>query len=297
MGFRLPSWDSVKQVASGPVGALANPINYAFTAAGAGANEGLRAMAPSIHKKLFGEKARGPTDNFDKNAALQREFAQNSIRWKVNDAKMAGIHPLYAIGAQGTSFSPMYSSSAGESQSDIDTAALGEAGQNVVRAIGATRTQEEKMAAALNLEGMRLDNELKASQIRQINSPAPSFPGDQNFIEGQGNSGPKIKNKTMERVTSMAGRPDLEPGSKTGVGFYNTADGGLVPVPSVDTKQSIEDNMIQELLWSLRNNVVPNITGGDPPPGYHWSKQSQAYKKRKDPHWMDDYHQWWKGGR
>ena len=28
-----------------------------------------------------------------KNEAMQREFAQNSIRWKVNDAKAAGLHP------------------------------------------------------------------------------------------------------------------------------------------------------------------------------------------------------------
>lgn len=33
------------------------------------------------------------------NNATQREFAQNGIQWKVEDAKKAGIHPLYALGA------------------------------------------------------------------------------------------------------------------------------------------------------------------------------------------------------
>lgn len=32
-------------------------------------------------------------------AALAREMAQYGIRWKVKDAKKAGIHPLYALGA------------------------------------------------------------------------------------------------------------------------------------------------------------------------------------------------------
>lgn len=43
---------------------------------------------------------------FNRNVALQREFAQNSIQWRVDDAKNAGIHPLYALGAQGASYTP-----------------------------------------------------------------------------------------------------------------------------------------------------------------------------------------------
>lgn len=38
-------------------------------------------------------------DQFHMNAGLQREFAQMGIQWKVADAKAAGIHPLYALGA------------------------------------------------------------------------------------------------------------------------------------------------------------------------------------------------------
>ena len=43
-----------------------------------------------------------------KNAALQREFAQSGIQWKVADAKKAGLHPLAALGAQTASASPSY---------------------------------------------------------------------------------------------------------------------------------------------------------------------------------------------
>lgn len=40
----------------------------------------------------------------EQNAALQKEFAQHGISWKVADAKRAGIHPLYALGSNGISF-------------------------------------------------------------------------------------------------------------------------------------------------------------------------------------------------
>lgn len=42
------------------------------------------------------------------NANLQREFAQNSISWRVQDAKNAGIHPLFALGASTVSAQPSF---------------------------------------------------------------------------------------------------------------------------------------------------------------------------------------------
>ena len=41
------------------------------------------------------------------NVANQKEFAQKGVQWKVEDAKKAGLHPLYALGANTTSFSPV----------------------------------------------------------------------------------------------------------------------------------------------------------------------------------------------
>lgn len=40
------------------------------------------------------------------NYEMQKEFAQNSLQWKVADAKKAGIHPLVALNAQTYSASP-----------------------------------------------------------------------------------------------------------------------------------------------------------------------------------------------
>lgn len=40
---------------------------------------------------------------FERNAALSREFAQNSMQWKAADLRKAGINPIYAMGAGGYS--------------------------------------------------------------------------------------------------------------------------------------------------------------------------------------------------
>lgn len=45
---------------------------------------------------------------FERNAALQREFAKNSIKWRVQDAKKSGIHPLAALGITPYNYQPQY---------------------------------------------------------------------------------------------------------------------------------------------------------------------------------------------
>lgn len=116
------------------------------------------------------------------NIALQREFAQNGIRWKVDDAKAAGIHPLYALGASTTSFSPV---SVGAIPASAGSG-LAAAGQDLSRAINATRTAPERLEATaatrLQLEGLSLDNDIKratyASALQRIrqneNPPIPT---------------------------------------------------------------------------------------------------------------------------
>lgn len=45
------------------------------------------------------------------NRQMQYDFAQNSIKWRTEDAKNSGIHPLAALGVSPSSASPVYSSS------------------------------------------------------------------------------------------------------------------------------------------------------------------------------------------
>lgn len=118
------------------------------------------------------------------NIKLQKKFAQEGIRWRVKDAKEAGIHPIYALGAQTPSYTPVSQSFTPESGLATGLAA---AGQNIGRAVNATRTQPERIEARqftrLQLEGLQLDNEIKratfASAVQRLqqnqNPPVPTF--------------------------------------------------------------------------------------------------------------------------
>lgn len=125
----------------------------------------------------------------------QKEFAQNGIRWRVEDATRAGVHPNVALGAQGSQYVPV-------GLGDNDTAAsFSAAGQDFSRAIEATRTSPERAGAyvqateALTLERMGLENELLRAQIRGAQQPVgPPFPlsNSDYAMPGQPSSGPAL---------------------------------------------------------------------------------------------------------
>lgn len=79
------------------------------------------------------------------NLAAQREFAQNGLRWKVEDAKQAGLHPLFAIGGSGAAYAnqPIHVG-AGHDASGI--------GQNLARASSAMLSADERNMRALQLQ-------------------------------------------------------------------------------------------------------------------------------------------------
>lgn len=83
------------------------------------------------------------------NADLQREFAQNSILWRVQDAKRAGIHPLYAIGAPSFNASPSFVGA----NSQLD---FGSAFQQMTRNNSYDKTLQNQTLQKNNLELQRL---------------------------------------------------------------------------------------------------------------------------------------------
>lgn len=238
----------------------------------------------------------------DKNIAMQREFAQNGIQWRVADAKAAGIHPIYALGSGGASFSPV--SAAFQSDTSLPNA-LASAGQDVGRAIDKTRTASQRMdargeaATALQLEGLKLDNDLKRAEIAsktarlradQVGPPMPAS-ADAYLIPGQSQSG-LIKQKPLELSPAPSGAPHAEGGAHSDVGYARTVSGGYAPVPSKDAKDRNEDMLIPELLWAWRNNILPNFKDTyrkpppfDPGPGreWRWSYSGQEYRSVATP--------------
>lgn len=80
------------------------------------------------------------------NMALQKEFAQKGITWRVADAKAAGIHPLAALGVQPISYSPTYVGGQAAQKQMVPM------GQNISRALSALQTPMEKYANIIRLQ-------------------------------------------------------------------------------------------------------------------------------------------------
>lgn len=221
------------------------------------------------------------------NIDLQREFAQSGIQWRTADALKAGIHPIYALGSAGASFSPV---SANFSADTSLPNALASAGQDIGRAVNATRTGSQrvdaytKTAQALQLENQGLQNEnlkielaSKTARLNQQANPPMPAPGDSWLIPGQAQSGqPKyVESKPFEQTPGDPSRRSQELGANPDTGHLRTS-GGLFPVPGQKAKEAIEDNFYQETMHFIRNNLLPMIAPAfNQPP--HAADKGQAW--------------------
>ena len=244
------------------------------------------------------------------NYEAQKEFAQNGIRWKVEDAKRAGIHPLYALGASTQGYSPSGGYTGDFGISD----AAAHFGQGYERAQQAKMTKEERdkqdvrdaiqdMAALEDLRQKKRMNDaqirladseifrnfaLSANALRKTGLP-PAMPGGLGgVIAGQGNSyatgqtTPEISSV----VTSEKGTPSVQAGSPPDVRFYRTITGGRAPLPTEEAGDAMDAALGSGLQWSFRNNLVPWLANffpiNDPHrlPGEYYDLLAGEYRKK-----------------
>lgn len=209
----------------------------------------------------------------------QKEFAQTGIRWKAKDAEKAGISKLYALGANTTSYAP---SSVGGSNL---AGAMGAAGQDLGRAIGATASTPERggqlatQVAQTQLEGLKIDNEIKradlASKIQTQNQPGnppgindantvPQIPGQGNYIVLQKKIAP-----------SSPGQDQRSFGVSPEVDMYRTKHGYSPEVPS-DLGEAQESQPLAAAQWFMRNKIAPALSDAwktypyEAPEGMRW---------------------------
>lgn len=131
----------------------------------------IASVAAPIAGGVLSEVFRGKASK--KEYRRQKEFAQNSVAWRVADAEASGIHPLFALGMQGSSYAPQ---TIGNDFSSV--------GQDVGRAFGAMATGREKGNAfnlavqKLTLQKLGLENEFLAAQIGKLKAPGspPAMP-------------------------------------------------------------------------------------------------------------------------
>lgn len=179
-------------------------------------------------------------------ANLQREFAQQGVRWRVDDAKAAGIHPLAALGAQLHQASPVFAGS----NPGIQRTDMNDMGQNISRAIDATATQPERVNRELGelaLERARLENDILRGQVSLVGRATnPAFPG--------------VSNIPSELTASRPGQPFMEAAPPSpGVKQFDYKAGGTWDLPSEKAKQAIEDVFPYEVEHYYLNRVWPAI--------------------------------------
>lgn len=224
--------------------------------------------------------AASATDN------LNRELAESGIRMRVKDAELAGLSPLAALGLPLSSPSPV--------QVGDQSGGFMELGQGLHRAAEATMSKDERIGRARLLDAQvtnqELQNQLLLAQIVQQSQVGPSLPSpmdnDPMLIElGQGDG---VQLQPAKVTAATRGQPSKEAGAITDYGFARTPT-GYTPVPSADVKQRIEDNIIPESLWGMRNLFMPSEDKAPPrkflPKGatgwrWHFLKQEwqPAYK-------------------
>lgn len=186
---------------------------------------GLIGAAGSLLGGLFGSSSASRAAKA--NVAFQKQFAQHGIRWRVEDAKAAGLHPLFALGASTQSFSPVFS------ESPLG-ASLADAGQNIGRAVAAQQTVEERMAARLALMEIQsrirendaraglLEYELASKMSPQLPPPFP----DGVMPEGGARSSPLQGTVNLTPTQLPTTRKD-DPSTMTGVpGIWREFDLG-----------------------------------------------------------------------
>lgn len=207
--------------------------------------------------------------NMQKQLDYQASWNKHRIATTVRDAKAAGIHPLYALGAQTPSFAPV---SVGDTSG---MSGLGDMGQGIARALDAMAPQSAKATTVLatqsaqaQIEGIRLDNDIKRARLASelatmsgtLQRPGLPDPAMPTIIDGQGNSGfsevPGIKvQKTISPGTSFTGgsaeagvTPDLS---------YTKSTGGWTPMIPQQVGESLESQPLGAAQWALRNQIMP----------------------------------------
>lgn len=169
-------------------------------------------------------------EQFGLNRDLQREFAQNGIRWRVADAEAAGLHPLAALGAQGSAYSPSTTAFNGPqynptSRGGDSLRALSNMGQNLARAASASSTAFERQQQALSLKNQALQNDLLETQIA---------------------------NSKYELMSRSVG-----PSMPSTIQYMRNADGSISKQPSPEFQAAVGGNILGNTAWQIENKLIP----------------------------------------
>lgn len=131
---------------------------------------------------------------------FNREVLQNAIQWRVQDARKAGLHPLFALGAN-------VATSGGNPQfiGDPLGPSLAEAGQDISNALVRTQTAEQRMKNQLDLA-------LMAKNIEETDARTQYIRAQQRALEQAGAASPGGLGLQAEPYSGIVGQAINQPG-------------------------------------------------------------------------------------
>jgi len=164
----------------------------------------------------------------------QRKYAEHGVRWKVVDAKKAGLHPLAALGAQTMSYAPSRVFSNSQS-GDIIGQGLG----NIARRFGKDEDQTAKALKELQIDNMVLENE--GLRLRNVGM-------NQNNIDraspNRGTGDALIKEQPVKTERGAPGDSGLKAGAQSGVQIHRMKGGRLKIANSQELGEILESQNI-----------------------------------------------------
>lgn len=176
--------------------------------------------------------------------AFQRELAQNSVQYRVADAKAAGVSPYAALGMNAMSGSgasiPMQNEMSG----------LGNAFE---RAGNKILSPMQRKANELDLKYKGLQVDLLSAQVAAARLAVAKQTGEPEVNPFTGASletrpaGALTDTLPSEVVSSIPGDDHVEAGTHPPLSFMRRADGALVPIKSKRMKEELEDDPIAQL--------------------------------------------------
>ncbi len=193
-----------------------------------------------------------------KNRELQEDLANTSVQRRVNDAKAAGIHPVYALGMNGNSFNPVYSSS------NLGDGIKG-LGQSIQSMQGSSKMQDE-------LERLQLDNqksqnkllrlEVKEKQLQLAKmGQTPAFEGLNPFsgLNASASVSSPVPSQNFSALSAVSSNPILKSESndvKKGYGLDKVIPGRLfTPLPNGDIEMNPGKDLMDWYSESLPDKI------------------------------------------
>jgi hypothetical protein len=181
-------------------------------------------------------------------AQLQREFAQHGIRWKVADAKAAGLHPLAALGANTISYKPQQTFTQGNGVGK----AMQTMGQGIQRAALQYQAARDRQMGEIEIRNAKLQNLKLEKEIELMGQNPGGHRDPQNPTTNPPFVGdPPVNWTPISPEKNIQKQSGIEAGSEAAEKMITHADGGHSLVMTEQLGESMEADTVSNWVHQI----------------------------------------------